>query len=168
MRLPDDDELYRVDETYLGPPGRYIGEMRHTMLFSVVIIAPLVFVTAKQLGVPMSLMTAGVLFLGSVWVAMKAADHLGPDTSAKTVGTTWLHELTSPRSPDGQVQQDQAGPVFDRAVRPSRAWAAVLQRRQERAEQRWLRPATSSPEPSSPVTSPAPATQGAPDPDPKG
>lgn len=141
MRLPDDDELYRVDDTYLGPPGRYIAEMRHTMLFSVVVIAPLVLVIAKKLGVPMTLLTCGVLLLASVWAAMKAADHLGPDTSVKSVGATWLHELTSPRSPDHQNLQDHAGPMYDRVRKPSRAWAAVLQRHQQRAELRWLRPA---------------------------
>lgn len=40
MRLPDDDELYEVDQTYLGPPRRYIGEMRYRTIFLFLVIAP--------------------------------------------------------------------------------------------------------------------------------
>ena len=50
MRLHDDDELYQVDQTYLGPPGRYIAPMRHKAIFAWLILGPLTFVTVRRSG----------------------------------------------------------------------------------------------------------------------
>jgi hypothetical protein len=43
MLLPVDDELYEVDQTYLGPPRRYLAPMRPTAIFAWLVIGPLTF-----------------------------------------------------------------------------------------------------------------------------
>ncbi|MGB8382841.1 MAG: hypothetical protein WCG47_16610 [Dermatophilaceae bacterium] len=99
MRLDDDDELYEVDQTYLGPPGRYIAPMRHKAIFAWLVIGPLTFVVARRLGVPMTVLTVGLLFLGTVWAAMTVADHAtGERSVAALLGMFW-HELTAHRRP---------------------------------------------------------------------
>ena len=99
MRLHDDDELYQVDQTYLGPPGRYIAPMRHKAIFAWLILGPLTFVTARRLGLPMTVLTVGLLLVGTVWAAMTVADHTSTERSvASLVGTFW-RELTARRPP---------------------------------------------------------------------
>lgn len=99
MRLHDDDELYQVDQTYLGPPGRYIAPMRHKAIFAWLIIGPLTFVTARRLGLPMTFLTVGLLLVGTVWAAMSIADHTSTERSVGSlVGTLW-RDLTARRPP---------------------------------------------------------------------
>ena len=43
MLVPVDDELYEVDQTYLGPPRRYFAPMRHSAIFVWLVIGPLTF-----------------------------------------------------------------------------------------------------------------------------
>ena len=99
MRLHDDDELYEVDQTYLGPPGRYIAPMRHKAIFAWLILGPLTFVTVRRLGVPMTFLTVGLLLVGTVWAAMTIADHTSAERSvASLLGTFW-RDLTARRPP---------------------------------------------------------------------
>lgn len=128
MRLPDDDELYRVDQTYLGPPGRYIAAMRHKAIFAFLVIGPVSAVVLHKIGVPMTLLTVGLWLLGSVWAAMKVADHIGAETSAGALVATLWHELTAPR-PTARGYASSAGRVFRRVSGPSRPWGRVLKRR---------------------------------------
>jgi hypothetical protein len=59
--LPDDDELYEVDQTYLDPPRRYIAPMRHKVIFAWLVIGPLKFVSTHKLGLPFTVLTVGLL-----------------------------------------------------------------------------------------------------------
>jgi len=52
MLLPVDDELYEVEQTYLGPPRRYFAPMRHKAIFAWLVIGPLTFVVTDGLGLP--------------------------------------------------------------------------------------------------------------------
>ena len=61
MLLPVDDELYEVDQTYLGPPRRYFAPMRHKAIFAWLVIGPLTFVVTDKLGLPFMVLTVGRL-----------------------------------------------------------------------------------------------------------
>lgn len=98
MRLPDDDELYQVDQTYLGPPHRYIAPMRHKAIFAWLIVGPLVFVIAHKLGLPFTVMSVGLLLLGTTWVAMTLADHATTERPVSSLFSTFWHDLTAPRA----------------------------------------------------------------------
>jgi hypothetical protein len=99
VRLHDDDELYEVDQTYLGPPGRYIAPMRHKAIFAWLVLGPLSFVTAQRLGLPMTLLSVGMLLVGTVWAAMTIADHTSAEQSVGSLlGALW-HDLTARRPP---------------------------------------------------------------------
>lgn len=127
MRLPDDDELYEVDQTYLGPPGRYIAPMRHRAIFAFLVIAPLSAVLLRKVGMPMTLLTVGLWLLVCVYAAMKVADHLSPETPAAAAFSTLWHELTAPRE-DRARQRVTARQTYHRVSRPRRGWARAQQR----------------------------------------
>ena len=100
--LHDDDELYQVDETYLGPPGRYIAPMRHKAIFAWLVIGPLTFVTARRLGVPMTVLSVGLLLVGTVWAAMSIADHTSTERSVASLAGTFWRDVTARRPPTGR------------------------------------------------------------------
>ena len=89
MRLPDDDELYNIDQTYLGPPRRYIAPMRHKAIFAWIAIGPISFVIAYKVGLEMTLLSVGILFFATLWASMTIADHATPERP----GEVAFHQL---------------------------------------------------------------------------
>jgi hypothetical protein len=126
MRLPDDDEVYEVDQTYLGPPGRYIAAMRHKAIFAWLVVAPLVLVVLGRLDIPMTLLTGGLAFLFTLWVAMKVADHTSEEVPVAAAVSAFWNELTARRSP--QVMHRATGAGFGRIVHPRGGWGRYLRR----------------------------------------
>lgn len=127
MRLPDDDELYEVDQTYLGPPGRYIAPMRHKAIFAWLGIAPLAFVIARQVGMQFSLLSVGLLLIGTVWAAMVLADHATPERPIAAIAASFWNDLRAPRL-DRRVH-GALGEGYGRARRPKGALGRHLSRR---------------------------------------
>ena len=118
MRLHDDDELYQVDQTYLGPPGRYIAPMRHKAIFAWLVLGPLTFVAVRRLGVPMTFLSVGLLLVGTVWAAMTIADHTSAERSVASVMATFWRDLTARRPParsrHARLPNGRAGAVRER------------------------------------------------------
>jgi hypothetical protein len=98
MRLPDDDEIYDVDQTYLGPPGRYIGRFR----YRAILIGPVVFllglVTINQSGIGYSLLSVGLLAIGTAWLTGWLVDHTSQERPVGVLIQTMAHELTARRA----------------------------------------------------------------------
>jgi len=130
MRLPDDDELYEVDQTYLGPPGRYIAPMRHKAIFAWLGIAPLAFVIARQAGMEFGLLSVGLLLIATVWAAMVLADHATPERPIGAIAASFWNDLRAPR-PDHRVRR-ASGNAFGRVRRPRGVLGRYLARRAKR------------------------------------
>ncbi|MBO0843157.1 MAG: hypothetical protein J2O46_08225, partial [Nocardioides sp.] len=128
MRLPDDDELYEVDQTYLGPPRRYIGEMRYRTIFLFLVIAPLTLVLLRKLGMPITLLSVGLWLLGASYLSMKFADYISAESSAGAWLMTFIHELTAPRVETDESFSGGAGAAFRATTRPHGGWARALRR----------------------------------------
>ena len=98
MRLPDDDEIYDVDQTYLGPPGRYIGRFR----YRAILIGPVVFllglVTINQSGIGYSLLSVGLLAIGTAGLTGWIVDHTSQERPVGVLIQTMAHELTARRA----------------------------------------------------------------------
>ena len=98
MRLPDDDEIYDVDQTYLGPPGRYIGRLR----YRAILIGPVIFlvglVTINQSGIGYSLLSVGLLSMGTAWLTGWLVDHTSQERPVGVLVQTMAHELTARRA----------------------------------------------------------------------
>ena len=129
MRLPDDDELYEVDQTYLGPPRRYIAPMRHKAIFAWLVIGPLTFVVTHKLGLPFTVLTVGLLLLGTIWAAMSLADHASPERPVSTLFTTFWHDLTTPRR--ARPGHRAHGGAFASATRPRGSLGRYRDRRRD-------------------------------------
>ena len=133
MRLPDDDELYEVDQTYLGPPGRYIAPMRHKAIFAWLGIAPLAFVIARQAGMQFSLLSVGLLLIGTVWAAMVLADHATPERPISAIAASFWNDLRAPRL--DRKAHGSRGDAFGRATRPRGVLGRYLARRARRNQE---------------------------------
>lgn len=128
MRLPDDDELYEVDQTYLGPPRRYIGEMRYRTIFLFLVIAPLTLVLLRKLGMPITLLSVGLWLLGASYLSMKFADYISAESSAGAWLMTFVHELTAPRAEVEGHRGEGAAAAFRATLRPRGGWAKAMRR----------------------------------------
>lgn len=126
MRLPDDDELYEVDQTYLGPPHRYIAPMRHKAIFAWLAIGPLVFVVLHKLGLPMTVLTVGLLLVGTTWAAMTLADHATNERSVASLFAAFWHDLSAPRPVQGARQSQES--TFTSALTPKGALGRYARR----------------------------------------
>ncbi len=97
MRLPDDDELYEVDQTYLGPPGRYIGEFRFKAIAAWLAIGPITFVVLRQVGIPMTLLTVGLTLMAVSAAAGTIADLATSERPVRSLLTTFMNDLRASR-----------------------------------------------------------------------
>jgi uncharacterized MnhB-related membrane protein len=122
MRLPDDDELYEVDQTYLGPPRRYIGEMRYRTIFLFLVIAPVTLVLLRKLGMPVTLLSMGLWLIGASYLSMKASDYISAESSAGAWLMTFWHELTAPRVETGAQYAGGAAVAMRAAASPPGGW----------------------------------------------
>lgn len=133
MRLPDDDEVYEVDQTYLGPPGRYIAAMRHKAIFAWLVIAPLVLVMFRRLDIPMTLLTGGLAFIFTLWAAMKVADHTNEEVPVAAALRAFWNELTARRPPRGALRASGSG--IGRVLHPRGGWGRHLRRVERKREE---------------------------------
>lgn len=99
MRLPDDDEIYDVDQTYLGPPGRYIGRFRYRALAigPFIVILGLSFLIRTGIGFTLLsvALTAMVTLRLTQWIVDKTSQERPIPVLLKVIG----HELTARRGP---------------------------------------------------------------------
>lgn len=99
MYLPDDDEIYEVDQTYLGPPGRYLGTFRHKAIFAWLVIGPLWLVTMRRLNVPFTLLTLGFSLALITKASMWIADRATAERPIRSIVSTFKNELDARRAP---------------------------------------------------------------------
>lgn len=97
MLLPDDDELYEVDQTYLGPPGRYIGNFRFKAIAAWLVLGPLTFVVMRKLGVDMNLLTVGLAAMAVTYLAGEIADLATPERPLLAVAKGFSNDLKARR-----------------------------------------------------------------------
>jgi len=138
MRLPDDDEIYDVDQTYLGPPGRYIGRFR----YRAILIGPVVFllglVTINKSGIGYSLLSVGLLVIGTAWLTGWIVDHTSQERPVGVLVQTMAHELTARRAvTKGQrsrptrafrARTSDLSPSHDLPARRRRRWRTYANR----------------------------------------
>jgi len=94
--LPDDDEIYNVDQTYLGPPGYHVGRFRYRSL----VVGPALFAVGLAFvanTVGYSLLAVGLLVLAVGWVTSKAVDRTSAERPLGTLLAVVVHETNAPR-----------------------------------------------------------------------
>jgi hypothetical protein len=103
MRLPNDDEIYQVDQTYLGPPGRYLGRLRHKAL----LIGPILFFVSLafmvRIGIDPGFASVGVLFLLTRRGTNEIIRKMSGGRTIKSMLMSMVHEIGAPRAPKAGV-----------------------------------------------------------------
>lgn len=141
MMLPDDDELYEVDQTYLGPPRRYIGNFRYKAIGAFLAIGPLTFVVLRQIGMPNHLLTWGLATMFVLGVSGAIADLATAERPISSLFATFNNDLRARRDQVGTQRASASN--FTRRVRPSgqlAKWVARNSRSSASAEEKSTAP----------------------------
>lgn len=96
MFLGDDDEVQKVDSTYLGPPGKYLGRIRYRVAGLFVLILPVTLFLADKL-IGMGFWIVLWSLIGSMMLAGWIADNV--TTNRPITGTIRMTsgEVFTPR-----------------------------------------------------------------------
>ncbi|MCL1872450.1 MAG: hypothetical protein FWF90_18835 [Promicromonosporaceae bacterium] len=99
MRLPDDDEIYDVDQTYLGPPGYYIGRLRYRMIAVAPVMILFGLAVLEKTGIGFSLLSVALTVLVALRLSQWIVDKTNHERPMSVLLTTFWHELTAVRFP---------------------------------------------------------------------
>lgn len=99
MRLPDDDEIYDVDQTYLGPPGYYIGRLRYRMIAVTPVLVLLGLAFLVKTGIGFTLLSVALTVLIALRLSQWIVDKTTHERPIGVLLTTFWHELTAVRLP---------------------------------------------------------------------
>lgn len=99
MRLPDDDEIYDVDQTYLGPPGYYIGRLRYRMIAVTPVVVLLGLAFLVKTGIGFTLLSVALTVLIALRLSQWIVDKTNHERPIGVLMTTFSHELTATRFP---------------------------------------------------------------------
>lgn len=98
MRIRTDDEVYRVDAVWLGPPkatfpwrARYVAWGVGTVVFL------LVLGVERQLGIGFSFFSTGWGLLITILLTRLIGSRISHERPLTAVATMWVRELTAPR-----------------------------------------------------------------------
>ncbi len=128
MRIRTDDDVYRVDAVWLGPPkatfpwrARYVAWGVGMVMFLVVLGVE------RQLGIGFGFFSTGWALLITILITRMIGSRISHERPLTAVVAMWVRELTAPRKKI--------------AARGGAASAAQIrvQRNRPRSRQRWLR-----------------------------
>lgn len=98
MRIRTDDEVYRVDAVWLGPPkatfpwrARYVAWGVGTVVFLVVLGVE------RQLGIGFSFFSTGWGLLITILLTRLIGSRISHERPLTAVAAMWIRELTAPR-----------------------------------------------------------------------
>lgn len=100
MMVRTDDEMYRVDRTYLGPKGRRFPFRATYRAYGIWLTVVLLLGAALlRLGVGASFGSVTLTLAGAVYLTIRIGKHLDADRPLRAVVTQLWHEVTAPREP---------------------------------------------------------------------
>lgn len=117
MKLPDDDEIYDVDQTYLGPPGRYVGRLRYRALAIGPLLIMLGLAFLVRTGIGFSLLSVALTVLVSIRLAQWIVDNTSQERPVSVLTVTMAHELTARRIPTRRLATRRTRAFRRRATR---------------------------------------------------
>lgn len=98
MLVRSDDEIYEVDGSYLGPPGRYIGRFK----YKIMLLFPTLFLPTMALlhwlGVEMGVLSIGLPFLICLRLTQFLSKYFSRQTPFLAVVSQFLSEIVAPRA----------------------------------------------------------------------
>jgi hypothetical protein len=98
MRVRTDDEVYRVDAVWLGPPrATFPWRARYVSWGIGVVSLLLILAIQRQLGIGFNIFGTAWSILGAVLLAKVIGSRINHERPLSSVATMWLRELQSPR-----------------------------------------------------------------------
>ncbi|MFH8993128.1 hypothetical protein [Streptomyces sp. NPDC017940] len=99
MEMRTDDEVYSVDNVFLGPPRVTLPWRARYQAYGVfALLAVLILAALNLLGL-LAFWPIAYGLLAAVGLTRKITPHITHDTSVRSVITTLFHEVRAPRSP---------------------------------------------------------------------
>ncbi|MGW8567822.1 hypothetical protein [Isoptericola sp. NPDC055881] len=95
MGLPDDDEIYDVDQTYLGPPGYYIGRLRYRMIAVTPVVVQLGLAFLIKTGIGFTRLSVALTLLVALRLSQWIVDRTTRERPIGVLVATFWHELTA-------------------------------------------------------------------------
>lgn len=100
MLIRTDDEMYRVDRTYLGPKGRRFFFRATYRAYGIwLVTAVMLSLLLLRLGVPVNAVSVLLAFSASVYVTIRIGRHLDHDRPLRAMVSQVWHEVNAPREP---------------------------------------------------------------------
>lgn len=96
-----DDIVWRVDNHYLGPPGKTLPfPIRMTALWVGITIASTIFIVMRTiLHLPMSYNLLLIVAVGTAWLTSRFMRNVTPERPVRAVVRAAMNDLRSPREP---------------------------------------------------------------------
>lgn len=130
MLIRTDDEMYRVDRTYLGPKGRRFPFRATYRAYGIWLVIVVVMAFGSlRLGIPVSLASVLLILTAAVWITIKVGVHLDYDRPLRAMVWVVWHEVTAPREPRAEPREQVVAVRARRwragAVPPVRWWSRL-------------------------------------------
>lgn len=98
MRLRTDDEVYRVNAIWLGPPrGTFPWQARYVAYGVWIGLLLLITALERRVGIPFSFFSTAWAVVLSVALTRLVCARISHERPLGAVAVMWLHELTTPR-----------------------------------------------------------------------
>lgn len=98
MRVRTDDEVYRVDAVWLGPPkATFPWRARYVAWGVGIVVFLLVTAVQRQIGFGFDLITTGWGFVITIFLTRFICARISHERPLSSVLTMWVRELTAPR-----------------------------------------------------------------------
>ncbi|MGQ0717956.1 MAG: hypothetical protein ACT4NP_11730 [Pseudonocardiales bacterium] len=98
MRIRTDDDVYRVDAVWLGPPKATFPWRARYVAWGVGMVVFLVVLgVERQLGIGFSFFSTGWALLITILLTRMIGSRISHERPLTAVATMWVRELTAPR-----------------------------------------------------------------------
>lgn len=126
MRVYTDDELFRVDRTYLGPKGKRVPWRASYRAYGVWAAVTLAYGVVALSIFPITVLTVGLVLFASLYTTIKVMERLDADRPLATVPVVGWHELSAPRPTSAaqrrQVAVEVRAPRWPAGAAPEVRW----------------------------------------------
>jgi hypothetical protein len=105
--IETDDEMFRVDQHYLGPPGRaFPRPIRHQAVgFGAVVAFAVYLVLYPIISLPINTWTLTAWGGVTYWLTRRFLEYLGHERTITSMVRSAINDLTSPRPGSGSAKR---------------------------------------------------------------
>lgn len=124
MYVKPDDDIYRVDAVWLGPPGATVPWRARYVAWGIGLVSSLLVLTVLRLWFPFGFFTAAWSIVIAIGITRLVGRKITHERPLRDVGLLAVRELTTPRektTPTGGAADIAAVRVRDVRPRPKSA-----------------------------------------------